>query len=86
MHHFGQVSITQPIQFEFVTIAKKEYASLASSICNKHTRSLNVDSEEEKGLILASVGNCDPSAAFLNKTMLKIQNRSLHICDHSDNQ
>jgi hypothetical protein len=39
MHHLGQVSIAQPIQFEFVTIAKKEYASLASSICNKHTRS-----------------------------------------------
>lgn len=40
MHHLGHVSIAQPIQFEFVTIAKKEYASLASSICNKHTRSL----------------------------------------------
>jgi hypothetical protein len=35
-----EVSLTQSTQFVLVTMAKKEYASLISSICNQHTLGL----------------------------------------------
>lgn len=35
-----EVSLTQSTQFVLITMAKKEYASLISSICNQHTLGL----------------------------------------------